>query len=67
MNMSEKIEIHKTKDGKIFGIKNIRQEFEGNVVVYKADISGDLKTGEQYLKSLLSNTVKLMVGNKWLI
>ncbi len=54
----EDFEIRKTKDGRIFGIKNIRQEFEGNTVTYKADIAGDLEAGNEYLKSLAERISK---------
>jgi len=46
---SKDIEIHETPDGTIFGIKNIRQEIEGNVVTFKADIAGDTYHGQIYL------------------
>jgi len=46
------IEIRTTKDGRIFGIKNIRQEFDGNKMIMKADVAGDIKAGQEYLEYL---------------
>ena len=58
--MTEDFEIHKTLDGKIFGIKNIthivRREGDNDVVTFKADISGDIDAGKYYLK-VLSNII----------
>lgn len=56
--MIEDFEIRKTKDGRTFAIKNIRQEFEGKTVTYKADISGDLEAGNEYLKSMAEGISK---------
>ena len=57
---SQDIEIRKTKEGKIFAIKNIRQEFEGNQMILKADISGDEEAANQYLKAMSEGMVKLL-------
>ncbi len=49
---SQDIEIRKTKDGRIFAIKNIRQEFKDNIMIIIADISGDEEAAKEYLKQL---------------
>ena len=46
----ENIEIRTTRDGRMFGIRNLRQEFEGNKMILKAEITGDIKAGKEYLK-----------------
>lgn len=48
----ENIEIREDLEGNIFAIKNIRQEFNGNEVTFKADIGGNLEAGQRYLESL---------------
>lgn len=50
---SKDVEIKTSEDGtKIFAIKNIRQEFKGDNMVLKADISGDKEEANKYLKRL---------------
>jgi len=55
-------EIRQTKDGRIFGIKNIRQEVkrirDEDIVTFIADIAGDMKAGKQYLKDLAKAITK---------
>jgi hypothetical protein len=62
---SKDIEIHKTPTGTIFGIRNIRQEIEGNVVTFKADIAGDTYYGQIYLNEyaerIIGNVLDSMV------
>ena len=55
---SQDVEIRKNKDGKMFAIKNIRQEFEGNQMILKADISGDKEAANQYLKFMCKGLVQ---------
>ena len=55
---SEDITIRTTKDGRIFGIKNIRQEFAGLKMTLKAGIAGDVKAGEEYLDTLAKGLMK---------
>lgn len=49
-------EIRQTRDGRIFGIKNIRQKVKRvrnkDIVTFIADIAGDIEAGKQYLKDL---------------
>ena len=47
---TQDIEIHKTLDGRIFGIKNIRQKIEGTTVTFIADICGDGEAAKEYLR-----------------
>ncbi len=54
---SQDIEIHETKNGRIFGIKNLRQkstkstkDVDNYVVTFIADIAGDMEAGQEYLK-----------------
>jgi len=47
---SKDITIYVTKTGNVFGIRNIRQEIEGDKVVFKADIAGDIHYGQIFLK-----------------
>ena len=56
--MTEDFEIRTTKDGRIFGIKNLRQEFEDNQMIFKADISGDIEAGKQYLEYLGNGLIR---------
>lgn len=49
---SQDIEIRTNKQGKMFAIKNIRQEFNGNEMTLIAEIGGDQEAGQEYLKSL---------------
>jgi hypothetical protein len=58
---SQDVEIRTNKEGKMFAIKNIRQEFEGNMMIFRADVSGDTDAANQYLKhlgELLLNSMK---------
>jgi hypothetical protein len=55
---SQDVYIHKTKDGKIFGIKNIRQEFDSGTVTFIADITGDEESAKEYLSYLASGLVR---------
>jgi len=48
---SQDVEIRSSKDGRIFAIKNIRQEFTGYTMALKADISGDKQAAKEYLKA----------------
>jgi len=54
----EDFEIRTTKDGRMFGIKNLRQEFEENVMIFKADISGDEEAAKEYLTALGDGLIK---------
>ena len=56
-------EIRKTKNGKIFVIKNIRQEFKDNQMILKADISGDKDGANQYLKAMSEGIVNSLKPN----
>lgn len=58
---SEYLEIRRTKDGRMFAIKNIRQEFEGNTITFKADIGGDLEAGNEYLKAMAEGISKQFI------
>jgi len=49
---SQDIQIHRDKNGNMFAIKNIRQEFEGNTMIFIADIAGNEKAAKDYLKAL---------------
>jgi len=57
-------EIITNKEGKVFGIKNIRQEIkrvgDKDVVTFIADVAGDTKAGKQYLKDMANGLVKLV-------
>ena len=55
---SQDIEIHETKDGRIFGIKNLRQEFEGNQMIFIADLAGDIEAGKEYLEYLGNSLIR---------
>ena len=57
------IEIRKTKNGKIFVIKNIRQEFKDNQMILKDDISGDKDGANQYLKAMSERIVNSLKPN----
>ena len=56
---SQDIEIRKTKDGKLFALKNIRQEFDGDKIIFKADMSGDVDGAMDYLTQLAERIQKL--------
>jgi hypothetical protein len=58
---SQDIEIRKTKDGRMFAIKNIRQEFEDDTMILKADIAGDLQAGNEYLEDLGKCIIKSVI------
>ena len=60
---SQDIEIRKTKNGKVFAIKNIRQEFKDNQMILKADISGDKDGANQYLKAMSERIVNSLKPN----
>ena len=64
---SQDIEIHETKDGRIFGIKNIRQEIkrvgDNDVVTFIADMAGDMKAGQEYLKDYAEMIRRLVLVN----
>ena len=60
---SQDIEIRKTKNGKVFAIKNIRQEFKDNQMILKADISGDEDGAKQYLKAMSERIVNSLKPN----
>lgn len=47
------LEIRKTRDGRIFGIKNIRQQSDGKTITYTAEVCGDLEAGNEYLKDFV--------------
>ena len=46
-------EIRKTQDGRIFGIKNIRQQSDGKTITYSAEVCGDLEAGNEYLRDFV--------------
>ncbi len=61
---SQDFEIRTTKDGRVFGMKNLRQEFEDNVMIFKADISGDIEAGKEYLEYLGNCLVENLTTKK---
>ena len=48
-------EIRTNSKGKIFGIKNIRQEIKDNLLIYRADVAGDKEAANEYLKTYANN------------
>jgi len=54
---SKDIEIHETPNGTIFAIRNIRQEIEGDIVTFKADIAGDIYHGQIYLNEYVERII----------
>ena len=52
----EGFEIRYTRNGRIFGIKNLRQEVkrvrDKDIVTFIADIAGDIDAGKQYFEAL---------------
>ena len=60
---SQDMEIHETKNGKVFAIKNIRQEFKDNQMILKADISGDKEAANQYLKAMSEGIINSLKPN----
>ena len=56
LDFSQELEIHKTKDGKIFAIKNRRLDtVNGKLIV---DIAGDEDAAKQYLKDWADSLTK---------
>jgi hypothetical protein len=54
---SQDFEIHTTKDGKVFGIKNLRITETG----IKADISGDVVSAHNYLKDYVEKLKEIVI------
>jgi len=56
------VEIHETKNGTIFAIRNIRQSVKRkgkeDIITFKADIAGDLEAGKKYLETLTFSLLK---------
>ncbi len=57
----EDFEIRINKEGKLFAIKNIRQEIHGDKVTLIADIAGDEKAANQYLNDMANGLIKLLM------
>ncbi len=54
-------EIITNKEGKVFGITNIKQEIkrigDEDIITFIANIAGDMKAGKQYLKDMADGIV----------
>lgn len=48
-------EVRETKDGKVFGIKNIRQKSDGTTITYTAEICGDEEAAQKYLETFVKS------------
>ncbi len=56
------MEIHETKKGTIFAIRNLNQFVEKkdgeDIITFKADIAGDIEAGKKYLEQLTFSLLK---------